>query len=265
MATVTRKSHAQLVKMRRAGQITALALQAVAQAIHAGVSTAELDRIAEKTIRGLGAVPSFKGYHGYPASICASINDEIVHGIPSRRQLREGDIVSIDAGAIWRGYQGDSAITVAVDQVEPRVQALIQATQDGLHAGIAAVRVGATLGDVSHAIQAVADAAGFGVVREYGGHGIGAAMHEPPRIPNWGAPGRGLVLETGMTLAIEPMYTMRGYETRVLSDDWTVVTADGSWAAHWEHTVAVTETGAEILTLVPDGAGAEVVEVQDEN
>ncbi|MCE5258610.1 MAG: type I methionyl aminopeptidase [Chloroflexi bacterium] len=248
MSTVPLKTSEQLVKMRQAGRITALALQTVNEAITPGVTTAELNRIAEAAIRKMGAVPSFKGYQGYPASICTSVNEEIVHGIPSARKLVEGDIVSIDAGAIWRGYQGDAAITVAVGNVSEECRRLICSVEEALMAGIAAIRPGGHIGDISHAVEMVAQRYGFGIVREYGGHGIGREMHEQPRIPNWGPAGRGLKLEVGMTLAIEPMFTLKGSATRTLMDDWTVVTADASWAAHWEHTVAINEQGAEILT-----------------
>jgi methionyl aminopeptidase len=204
--------------------------------------------VAESLIRAAGAVPSFKGYHGYPATICTSVNEEVVHGIPGPRVLKAGDIVSIDAGAIWEGYQGDAAITVALGPLNPVMQGLLDATVAALHAGIAAARGGARLGDVSHAIEGAARGAGYEVVREYGGHGIGQLMHEPPRIPNWGPAGRGMVLPPGLTLALEPMLTLGGSTTRTLADLWTVVTTDGSMAAHFEHTIAVTEGAAEILT-----------------
>ena len=197
----------------------------------------------------MGGIPSFKGYLGYPAAICASVNEEIVHGIPTERELAEGDIVSLDVGAIWDGYQGDAAITVAVGQIAPRVHALLQATQAALAAGINASQAGARLGDVSHAIEQAACQAGFGVIREYGGHGIGRKMHEAPRIPNWGPAGEGMILKAGLTLALEPMLTMGGEETEVLDDDWTVITSDHSVTAHFEHTIVVTERGGEILTI----------------
>ncbi|MHB9031446.1 MAG: type I methionyl aminopeptidase [Anaerolineae bacterium] len=252
MSTVSLKTADQLVKMRKAGQITAITLQTVREAVQPGVTTAELDRLAEATIRKLGATPSFKGYQGYPASICASVNEEIVHGIPSARKLLEGDIISVDAGAIWKGFQGDAAITVAVGEVSDDCRRLIRSVEEALMAGIAVIRPGGYIGDISHAVEQVAQQYGFGIVREYGGHGIGREMHEPPRIPNWGPAGRGLRLEVGMTLAIEPMFTLKGGATRTLADDWTVVTADGSWAGHWEHTVVVTQEGAEILTRVQE-------------
>lgn len=236
--------------MRTAGQIVARVLKHLSQMVRPGVTTAELDAAADAIIRDTGGIPSFKGYHGYPASICTSINEEIVHGIPGPRVLRDGDIVSIDAGAIWDGYHGDAAVTVAVGQVSDAVAALLAATRASLDAGIAAVRDGVRLGDISHAIERAAREAGCEVIREYGGHGIGREMHEPPSIRNWGPPGGGLKLREGMTLCLEPMLTLEGYATRVLKDGWTVVTSDGYPSAHYEHTVAVTVNGAEILTLL---------------
>jgi len=243
--------------MRRAGAIVARVLEEVSAQVRPGITTAELDRVAESVIRDLGGTPSFKGYHGYPATICTSINEEIVHGIPGPRVLREGDVISIDAGAIWQGYQGDAAVTVAVGSVSPEAEHLMQATRQALAAGIAAARDGARLGDVSHAIEAVGRAAGLEVIREYGGHGIGRAMHEEPRVMNWGPAGKGLRLRAGMTLALEPMFTLGGYRTQQLDDGWTVITADHSLSAHFEHTIAVTVDSAEILTRArretPDG------------
>ncbi|MHB1354546.1 MAG: type I methionyl aminopeptidase [Anaerolineae bacterium] len=248
MGAIPIKTTRDLDKMRQAGRILALVLIECRQLVKPGITTAEIDRTAEALIRKLGATPSFKGYHGYPAAICTSVNEEIVHGIPSNRVLREGDIVSIDAGTIWQGFQGDAAITVAVGRVTEECQRLIQSVEIGLVEGIRAVRSGGHIGDISHAIEQVANKEKFGVVREYGGHGIGREMHEPPRIPNWGPAGRGFKLDEGMTLAIEPMFTLGGAKNRVLADNWTVVTADSSWAAHWEHTIAVTPDGAEVLT-----------------
>jgi methionyl aminopeptidase len=248
---VSRRSPEELNRMRVAGRIVASVLEQLSAMVKPGVTTAELDRAADDIIRQAGGIPSFKGYHGYPASVCTSINEEIVHGIPGARVLREGDIVSIDAGAIWEGYHGDAAVTVAVGRVSEPVAALMAATRASLDAGIAAVKDGARLGDVSHAIERAARDAGCEVIREYGGHGIGREMHEPPGIRNWGPPGGGLRLREGMTFCLEPMLTLEGYATRVLTDGWTVVTADGSPSAHYEHTVAVTEHGAEILTLRP--------------
>lgn len=249
------KTRRELACMRRAGLIVAHALEVVKKLVAPGITTEELDRAAEDAIRGMGGVPSFKGYRGFPSTICASVNEEIVHGFPGNRRLADGDIVSVDVGAIWDGYQGDAAITVAVGQIGADAQGLLEATQAALRAGIEATRLGNRLGDVSHAIEAVARAHGYDVIREYGGHGIGSEMHEPPRIPNWGSPGRGGRLKEGMTLALEPMLTLGGSDTRVLDDGWTVVTADGSLSGHFEHTVAVTKNGAEILTRIPNGSG----------
>lgn len=250
--TINCKTSQELEYMRAAGHIVARVLEELSALVVPGVTTEKLDRAAEALIRKMGGVPSFKGYLGYPASICTSVNEEIVHGIPGTRALVEGDIISLDVGTIWRGYQGDAAITVGVGRISARAERLVEATQAALFAGIGAVRAGARLGDISHAVERAARSAGFGVVREYGGHGIGQRMHEPPRIPNWGPGGRGLVLRPGMTFALEPMLTSGGFETRQLADHWTVVTADGSLAAHFEHTVVVTEEGAEILTRVAE-------------
>ncbi len=245
---IKRKTARELERMRRAGWIVAQTLELLRGMVAPGITTRELDRAAEDLIRRLGGVPSFKGYRGYPATICASVNEEIVHGIPGERRLVEGDIISLDVGAIWEGYQGDAAITVGVGRISPQAQHLLEATQRALEAGIAAARAKARLGDISHAVELVARQAGCEVVREYGGHGIGREMHEEPRVPNWGPAGRGLVLEPGMTLALEPILTLGSFATQVLADRWTVVTADRSLAAHFEHTIVITEDGAEILT-----------------
>ncbi len=234
--------------MRRAGHLVAEVLAGLRERIKPGVTTAALDHWAEQYIRRQGGEPSFKGYRGYPASVCISIDQEIVHGIPGRRRLREGQVVSLDVGVICEGYQGDAAITAGVGQISPEAEALLRVTEQSLAAGIAMVRAGRRLGDVSHAIQTTAERAGFNVIREYVGHGIGTAMHEDPQIPNFGPAGRGPVLRPGMTLAIEPMLVAGDYHTRVLDDGWTVVTADGSLAAHFEHTVAVTDGDPEVLT-----------------
>ncbi len=234
--------------MRRAGRIVAQVLQELRGAVRPGITTASLDKMAETIIRDMGGEPSFKGYHGYPATICTSIDEQIVHGIPGPRALAPGEVISIDVGAIWEGYQGDAAITVPVGEVSSQVEALLAATERALAAGIAAVRDGGRLGAVSHAIEQTAREAGFGVVREYGGHGIGTKMHEPPNIPNWGPADSGLTLRKGMTFALEPMLTLCSPRNRVEEDHWTVVTVDGCPAAHFEHTIAVTEQGAEILT-----------------
>ena len=253
---IVRKSPDELDKMRKAGAILARTISTVLEAVEPGTTTLALDRIAESFIRDNGALPSFKGYRGssatpFPATICASVNHEIVHGIPSRtRVVKEGDLLSLDFGAIWEGFHSDSAVTVFVGDVAPSAEAerLVKATEAALEAAIAQVRPGARLSDVGHAIESTADAEGFGLVREFGGHGIGREMHEDPFVQNWGAPGRGPTMRPGLVLALEPMLTLGGDGTRMLPDGWTVVTADGSLAAHAEHTVAVTETGHEILT-----------------
>ncbi len=242
------KSKQELRLMRRAGRIVAEVLAGLRQRTKPGVTTASLDAWAEQLIRRRGGVPSFKGYRGYTASVCISVDQEIVHGIPGSRRLVEGQIVSFDVGAIYGGYQGDAAITVGVGEISPAAAGLLKATQEALAAGIAAARAGKRLSDVSHAIQTVAEGQGYGVIREYVGHGIGKELHEEPQIPNFGSPGHGPLLAAGMTLALEPMLTLGDYRTRLLDDMWTVVTADGSLSAHFEHTIAVTEGQAEILT-----------------
>jgi methionyl aminopeptidase len=246
------KSPDEIAKMRVAGGITADAIQAMLEQVTPGMTTADLDAIAERAIRNAGGTPSFLNYKGtYPATICASVNDEIVHGIPSSaRVLKTGDVLSLDCGAIWEGLQGDSAVTVIVgDQPSsPEADKLVRVTQDALDAAIDAIRPGGRLSDIGAAIQQVAEGAGFTLVREYGGHGIGRAMHEDPFIQNFGSPGRGPELKPGLVVAVEPMVMLGGHETRVLADGWTVVTADGSIAAHFEHTIAVTEDGHEVLT-----------------
>lgn len=249
---IIRKSPDEIEIMREAGRITAAALKSVAENIRPGVTTLKLDAIAEDVIRSLGATPAFKGYHGFPASICASINNEVVHGIPSERRLKEGDILSVDVGAVLDGYHGDCAITFAVGEVEHRARHLMTVTKRALDAGIAKAVVGAKLSDVSAEIQKVAEAEGFGVVREYVGHGIGRSMHEEPQIPNFGPPGQGPTLKAGMVLAIEPMINAGGHEVKSLSDGWTVVTADDSLSAHYEHTVAIHEAGPQVLTEYRD-------------
>jgi methionyl aminopeptidase len=250
------KSLEELEKMRRAGRIVAETRARVVAAARPGITTARLDAVAEESIRASGATPSFKGYRGsggghraFPGSICASVNDQVVHGIPGDRVLTDGDLLSLDFGAIWEGYHGDSAITVFVGE-PPSAEAekLVRVTEESLEAGISQIRPGRRLSDIGHAVQQVVEGAGFSVVREYVGHGIGQRMHEDPQIPNYGEPGRGPELRPGMVLAVEPMVNMGGWETRVLDDEWTVVTADGSLSAHFEHTIACTEDGPEILT-----------------
>ncbi len=257
------KTPAQLAIMREAGLVTAAALRAVASAVQPGISTAELDSIAEREIRAAGAVPSFKGYFGYPATICTSVNEQIVHGIPSPQQvLRDGDVLSVDCGAIVRGWHGDSALTVRVGTSGPGgpyseedLAGLLRACELALWHGLAQAVPGRRLTDISHAVERAARGAGrYGIIREYTGHGIGTQMHMDPPVPNYGRAGRGPVLEPGMALAIEPMLVLGGAQTSVLEDDWTVVTQDGSWAAHFEHTVAITENGPWVLTAEDGGA-----------
>jgi methionyl aminopeptidase len=250
------KSGGELEKMRRAGRVVADALAAVRAAVRPGVTTAELDAIAEGVIRRAGATPSFKGYRQvtsvppFPATICASVNEELVHGIPGRRVLHAGDIVSIDCGAVWEGYHGDAALTLPVGEIAPRTHRLLEVTRAALDAGIGAARGGARLGDVSHAIQTVIEAAGYGVVLGYGGHGVGRRLHEDPHIPNAGPAGRGPLLRPGMTLALEPMVTAGDSATVVRPDRWTVATADGGLCAHFEHSICVTASEAEVLTAL---------------
>lgn len=237
--------------MREAGRIVAATHELMKQHVKPGVTTAELDKIAEEFIRSQNAHPSFKGYNGFPSSVCASVNDELVHGFPSSRKLNEGDIVSLDIGAQFEGYHGDSAWTYAVGEVSDEVQKLLDVTEQSLYAGLALVKPDVRLYTISHAIQQVVEDAGFSIVREYVGHGIGADLHEDPQIPNYGIPNRGPRLKPGMVLAIEPMVNIGERYVRTLEDNWTVVTQDGSWCAHFEHTVAVTEDGFEILTTLP--------------
>lgn len=253
------KSSGELQSMRAAGIVVARTLAALAELAKPGVSTAELDDLAEQTIRDAGAVPSFKGYHGFPASICASVNAQVVHGIPARDQvLADGDLISIDCGAILDGWHGDSAVTLAIGAVGESDLALSEATRAAMLAGIAAIQPGAKLSDVSHAIESSvheserADGVVYGIVPDYGGHGIGRAMHMEPFLPNYGKPNRGPRLRTGMALAVEPMLTAGGPDTDELDDGWTVVTSDGSRAAHWEHSVAITDDGPWVLTLPAD-------------
>jgi methionyl aminopeptidase len=235
--------------MRDAGRVVRTVLDEVAAAAVAGVSTAELDRLAEARTRELGAVPAFKGYLGYPASVCISVNDEVVHGIPSEtRILRDGDLVGLDFGAILGGFHGDAADTVLVGRGSPEAERLVAATRDALAAGVAAARPGGRLGDIGAAVQRSAEASGYSVVREFVGHGIGRKLHEPPQVPNFGEPGTGAWMRPGLVLAIEPMVNAGLPGVRTLDDGWTAVTEDGSLSAHFEHTVAITEAGPEILT-----------------
>jgi methionyl aminopeptidase len=243
------KSADEIAKMRKAGRIVAGTIDRVLQAVRPGIATAELDRVAEEYIAKAKATPSFKGYRGFPASICASINHEVVHGIPGDRYLRPADLLSLDFGAIWEGYHADSAVTVFVGE-PPNAEAekLVRVTEEALEAGISEIRLGNRLSDIGHAVQQVVEGAGFNVVREYVGHGIGRSLHEDPQIPNYGNPGRGPELKPGLVVAVEPMVNLGDWRTRVLPDGWTVITADGSLSAHFEHTIAVTDDGHEVLT-----------------
>ncbi|MBB3114310.1 methionyl aminopeptidase [Paenibacillus phyllosphaerae] len=240
--------------MREAGRIVADTHRLLKQAIRPGITTLELDGIAESYIRSQGATPSFKGYNQFPGSICASVNEELVHGIPGPRKLNDGDIISIDIGAQFEGYHGDSAWTYGVGEISEENRRLLEVTEQSLYAGLALVKPDVRLFTISHAIQQVIEAAGFSVVREYVGHGIGTSLHEEPQIPNYGLPDRGPRLKPGMVLAIEPMVNIGERYVRTLEDNWTVVTQDGSWCAHFEHTVAVTADGCEILTLQKEQA-----------
>jgi methionyl aminopeptidase len=244
------KNERELEAMRKAGRVVALVLDTLKNSIKPGMKTGELNAIAERELKALGGRSSFKGYRGYPGTLCVSVNDEIVHGIPGNRIIREGDIVSLDFGAIVDEYQGDAAITVMVGEVGLLAKGLVSATEEALAAGISAARAGGRLGDVSFAIQRYAESRGFSVIREYTGHGIGREMHEDPLVPNFGEPGTGPELKNGMTLALEPMLTTGGWRTKVGRDNWVVSTADGSLAAHFEHTVAITGDMAEILTKI---------------
>jgi methionyl aminopeptidase len=245
------KSPAEIERMRAANALVAQVLGELAAMVTPGVSTLDLDAAAERSVRAAGAEPAFKGYRGYPATLCASVNDQVVHGIPNKRPLASGDIVSLDMGVKLSGFFGDSAVTVAVGQVSDEVKALLRVTEEALEQGIAQVRIGARISDIGHAIQQHVEVNGFTVVREFVGHGIGAALHEEPQIANYGEPGRGPRLAEGMTLAIEPMVNMGKPSVKVLADGWTAVTRDGSLSAHFEHTVAVTKNGPLVMTLRP--------------
>lgn len=242
------RSKAELEHLREAGRIVAKTHRLLKQAIQPGVTTEELDRLAEEFIRSQGAVPSFKGYNGFPASICASANQELVHGIPGKRKLMDGDIITLDIGAQYKGYHGDSAWTYGVGDISPEAERLLDVTERSLYAGLAEAGPDVRLYTISSAIQKVAEGEGFSIVREYAGHGVGTRLHEEPQIPNYGRPGTGPRLKPGMILAIEPMVNVGERYVRTLGDNWTVVTHDGSLCAHFEHTIAITEDGYEILT-----------------
>ena len=246
---ITIKSQLEIEKMREAGRIVGLAHEAVAKAIRPGVTTYELNAIAEKVIRDHHAIPSFLGYGGFPASICASVNNVLVHGIPNHIRLKEGDIISIDIGAIYKGYHGDAAWTHAVGEISDEAKNLMKVTRESLFVGLQQAKPGNRLGDICHAIGEYVESHGYSVPVDYTGHGIGTELHEEPAIPNYGKAGRGVLLKEGMTLAIEPMVNAGRPQTRVLQDDWTVVSKDGSLTAHYEHTIVITSTGYEILTV----------------
>ena len=244
------KTAKELTLMREACRISAGALKLVGSAVEPGVTTAELDKLAEDYIRAQGAIPNFKGYGGFPATACISINNEVIHGIPkANRKIEQGDIVSVDLGALFQGYNGDNAATFAAGDISPEAKRLINTTKESLYKGIEKAVVGGRIGDISAAVQGYVEERGYSVVREFIGHGIGTKLHEEPEVPNYGRAGHGVRLVAGMTIAIEPMVNMGGYDVRVMPDGWTVLTADGSLSAHFEHTVAITPDGPRILTL----------------
>jgi len=246
---VVLKSSKEIEKMRVAGQVTRAMLEAVRAHVKPGATTLDLEKVAEAKLAEFGAKAAFKGYHGFPCILCTSVNSQVVHGIPSAKVvLKDGDIVSVDCGAVVDGYFGDAAITVAVGKIDPATVRLLQVTEASLQAAIEVVRPGATLGDVGAAVQGVVEAAGFSVVRDFVGHGIGSHLHEDPQVPNYGLTGRGMKLRAGMVIAIEPMVNAGKADVQVLEDGWTAITVDGSMSAHFEHSVAVTATGARILT-----------------
>lgn len=244
------KSKEEIAFMRQAGRIVAVVLEILRETVSPGLKTKVFESIVVKEMARHRAIPSFKGYRGYPASLCVSVNEEVVHGIPGERVLKEGDIVSLDVGAIYQGFQADAAITVPVGKVSPEAQALLEAAQGSLVKGIETAQPGVHLGDISWAIQEYVEWRGFSVVREYVGHGIGRNMHEEPQVPNFGEPGRGPVLQAGMCLALEPMVNAGGWKTKVLDNQWTVVAEDGSLSVHFEHTIAITAGAAEVLTCL---------------
>ena len=244
------KTSRELSLMKEACRISAGALKLIGTAIEPGVTTAELDRLAEDYILSQGAVPNFKNYHGYPATACISINNEVIHGIPTAsRKIKAGDIVSVDLGALFEGYHGDNAATFACGDISPEAQRLIDTTRESLYEGIKMARAGGRIGDISFAIQSYVEARGYSVVRDFVGHGVGTSLHEAPEVPNFGTAGRGVRLLPGMTLAIEPMVNMGKHDVKVMPDGWTVLTKDGSLSAHFEHTVAITSDGPQIMTI----------------
>lgn len=246
---ITIKSPQELDSMRRAGRIVGAALDLLMAAVEPGMTTLDLDKIANKEIVRQGAKPTFMGYQGFPASICASVNEEIVHGIPSKRVLKEGDIVKVDVGATIEGFIGDAAVSIPVGEVTPEATALMKHTRISLEEGIKAAQPGGRVGDIGAAVQAYGESRGYGVVREFVGHGVGRFLHEDPQVPNYGQAGMGQLLRVGMCIAIEPMFNMGDWHTKILDDQWTVITADGKLSSHFEHTIAITENGPEILTV----------------
>ncbi|MBQ3180577.1 MAG: type I methionyl aminopeptidase [Firmicutes bacterium] len=247
---ITIKNVEEIAVMRRAGRIVAEVFELMREKIRPGITTGELDMLAERLIRKRGAVPLFKGYNGFPGTLCMSVNEQVIHGIPGKLVLQEGDIVSVDVGARIDGFCGDAARTFAVGRIAPEVQRLLDVTEESLNAGIGQAVIGNRIGDIAHAVQTVAEAAGYGVVRDYTGHGIGRDLHEAPDVPNYGTPGRGLRLVSGMALALEPMINMGTHQVRELKDGWTVVTLDGKPSAHFENTVAITPDGPVVLTVL---------------
>ena len=254
---ITLRSPREIDAMRRSGKITAKVLEQLIASAKPGMTTADIDVLAEEGIRNLGGVPTFKGYRGYPASVCTSVNDRVVHGIPGPEVLRDGDLLSIDLGTTLDGYVSDSAVTVAIGEISPEARRLLKVTQECLMLGIEAIRAGNRIGDIGFAVQQHAEANGYGVVRELVGHGVGTEMHEDPQVPNYGRPGTGVKLRAGMVLAVEPMITQGDRDVKILEDGWTVVTTDGKLAAHFEHTIALTEGGPKILTLRETGEHAD--------
>jgi methionyl aminopeptidase len=245
---VNLKSKDEIAIMAEAGRILAQVILDLCSKVEPGIQTKELDKLAEELILKNGARPGFKGYMGYPASICTSVNNQVVHGIPGKYRLKEGDIISLDIGLVYKGYWADAGVTVPVGNIQPRARKLIDATRRALYAGIAKAVPGNRLGDISHAIQSYVESSGFSVVRDFCGHGVGREMHEDPQVPNYGMPGQGVLLQPGMTLAIEPMVNEGDWRVKVLDDNWTVVTADGKLSAYFEHTITITEDGPIILT-----------------
>lgn len=252
MSAITIKSPREIELMRQAGRITAAARSLAREMVTPGITTAQIDREVRHFIEKCGAIPTFLGYGGYPASVCLSVNEEVIHGIPGKRVLKEGDIVSVDVGATYKGFVGDCAGTYVAGEASEEARRLIEVTRQSFFEGIKFARAGCRIGDISHAVQEYVEKNGYGIVREYVGHGVGSVMHEAPEVPNFGAPGRGPRLVKGMTIAVEPMVTQGTWEVRVLKDGWTVVTKDGKLAAHYENTIAITDGEAEILTYAED-------------